>query len=170
MSRASAGILGSEYKSPYGAAKSGLIGFTRVLAIEGAEHNIMVNAIAPVAATRMLAVNMAQAEEERQLDPAALAMMHAVASKLDPALVSPVVAFLAHEDCPVTGEIYTAGAGQVARFFTARTKGYHHPALSIEDIRDHLAEIRDETGYTTPGHSGEEIAQLLQAIAVADTR
>ena len=163
----SAGILGSEHKSHYGAAKTGLIGFTRVLAIEGAEHNIRVNAIAPVAATRMLAVNMAQAEEERQLDPADLAMMHAVTNKLDPALVSPVVAFLAHEDCPVTGEIYTAGAGGVARFFIGRTEGYHHPALSIEDIRDHLTEIRDETGYTTTGHSGEEIAQLLQAIATS---
>ena len=165
----SAGVLGSEYKSHYGAAKSGLIGLTRVLAAEGAEHNIKVNAIAPVAATRMLAVNMAQAQQDagRRLDPADLAMMHAVTSKLDPALVSPVVSFLAHEDCPVTGEIYTAGAGGVARFFVGRTKGYYHPALSIEDVRDHLAEIRDETGYTTPGHSGAEIAQILQAIAGA---
>jgi NAD(P)-dependent dehydrogenase (short-subunit alcohol dehydrogenase family) len=165
----SAGILGSTHKSHYGAAKTGLIGFTRVLAIEGAEHNIRVNAIAPVAATRMLAVNMAQAEDDagRRLDPANLAMMHAVTSKLDPALVSPMVAFLAHEDCPVTGEIYTAGAGQVARFFTGRTKGYYEPSLSIEDVRDHLTEIRDETGYTTPGDSGEEIAQLLHAIATS---
>jgi NAD(P)-dependent dehydrogenase (short-subunit alcohol dehydrogenase family) len=163
----SAGILGSQYKSHYGAAKTGLIGFTRVLAAEGAEHNIRINAIAPVAATRMLAVNMAQAEEEQQFDPADLAMMHAVTSKLDPALVSPVVAFLAHEDCPVTGEIYTAGAGQVARFFTGRTKGYYHPQLSIEDVRDHLAEIRDENEYTTPGDSGEEIAELLHAIATS---
>lgn len=115
----------------------------------------------------MLAVNMAQAGEEQQLDPADLAMMNAVISKLDPALVSPVVAFLAHEDCPVTGEVYTAGAGQVARFFTGRTKGYYGPALSIEDVRDNLAEIRDETGYTTPGDSGEEIAQLLHAIATS---
>jgi NAD(P)-dependent dehydrogenase (short-subunit alcohol dehydrogenase family) len=162
-----AGILGTPYKSHYGAAKTGLIGFTRVLAAEGAEHNIRVNAIAPIAATRMLAVNMAQAEEDngRKLDPAALAMMQAVIARLDPALVSPVVTFLAHEDCPVTGEIYTAGAGQVARFFTGRTTGYYHSTLSIEDVRDHLAEIRDETGYTTPGDTGEEIAQLLQAIA-----
>ncbi|MBP2320406.1 NAD(P)-dependent dehydrogenase (short-subunit alcohol dehydrogenase family) [Kibdelosporangium banguiense] len=163
----SAGILGSTHKSHYGAAKTGLIGFTRVLAVEGAAHNIRVNAIAPIAATRMLAVTMAEGDNGRRLDPADLAMMHAVTSKLDPALVAPVVAFLAHEDCPVTGEIYTAGAGQVARFFTGRTKGYYRPDLSIEDVRDHLAEIRDETGYTVPEDSGGEIAQLLQAIAAS---
>jgi NAD(P)-dependent dehydrogenase (short-subunit alcohol dehydrogenase family) len=163
----SAGILGTPYKSHYGAAKTGLIGFTRILAAEGAENNIRVNAIAPIAATRMLAVNMAQAENDtgRKLDPAALAMMQAVTARLDPALVSPVVAFLAHEDCPVTGEVYTAGAGQVARFFTGRTAGYYHSTLTVEDIREHLAEIRDEAGYTTPGDAGEEIAQLLRAVA-----
>ncbi|WP_086663647.1 SDR family NAD(P)-dependent oxidoreductase [Lentzea kentuckyensis] len=162
-----AGILGSTHKSHYGAAKTGLIGLTRVLAVEGAGHNIKVNAIAPIAATRMLAMNTAEAEGAagRQRDPASIAMMHAVISKLDPALVAPVVAYLAHEECPVTGEIYTVGAGQVARYFIGRTRGYYHPELSIEDVRDHLAEIRDETGYTTPEDAGGEITQLLQAIA-----
>lgn len=159
-----AGILGTESKSNYGAAKAGLVGMTRVLAQEGARHGIKVNAIAPIAATRMLTHSMGEADE-RRLDPAAQAMMDAVTGKLDPALVSPVVAFLAHADCPVTGETYTAGAGQVARFFTGRTRGYHHPALSVEDVRDHLAEIRDETGFTTPANPGEEIAQLLRVIA-----
>lgn len=130
--------------------------------MEGAEHHIKVNAIAPVAATRMLTEHLG---DDSRLDPAALAVMNAVLGKLDPALVSPVVAFLAHEDCPVTGEIYTAGTGQVSRFFTARTPGYFHPALSIEDVRDHLAEIRDETGYTVPAGPREEIAELLRVIA-----
>ncbi|MFC4012558.1 SDR family NAD(P)-dependent oxidoreductase [Nonomuraea purpurea] len=158
-----AGLLGTARKSNYGAAKAGVVGLTRTLAQEGASHGIKVNAIAPIAATRMLTHSMGEAD--RQLTPEARAMMDAVAGKLDPALVSPVVAFLSHEDCPITGETYTAGAGQVARFFTGRTRGYYHPTLSIEDIRDHLSEIRDETGYTTPAEPGEEIAQLLQAIA-----
>ena len=50
-----AGILGAEGMSNYGAAKTGLIGFTRVLAAEGVDRNIKVNAIAPIAYTRMLA-------------------------------------------------------------------------------------------------------------------
>ncbi|MFI5798705.1 SDR family NAD(P)-dependent oxidoreductase [Streptomyces sp. NPDC051677] len=165
------GLLGSPRKSNYGTAKAGVAGLTRVLALEGAGHGIKANAIAPIAATRMLTQHLGDTADGRpRHDAATTAMMDAVVGSLDPALVSPVVAFLAHEDCPVTGEIYTAGAGQVARFFTGRTRGYHHPALSMEDVRDHLAEIRDETGYTVPDGPGEEIAQLLRVIAVQSQR
>ena len=157
-----AGLLGSTHKSNYGTAKAGVAGFTRVLALEGAEHGIQVNAVAPIAATRMLTQHL---DEDSRLAPAAKSMMDAIVGRLDPALVSPVVAFLAHEDCPVTGEVYTAGAGQVARFFTARTRGYHHPRLSIEDVREHLVEIRDEIGYTVPAGPAEEIAELIRVTA-----
>ena len=50
--------------------------------------------------------------------------------RLDPALVVPVVAYLAHTDCSVSGEIYTVGGGQVSRFFIDRTKGYYNPSLT----------------------------------------
>src|SRR5437868_9472097 len=43
------GLLGNFGQSNYGAAKMGLVGLTRVLAVEGAKSNIKVNAIAPVA-------------------------------------------------------------------------------------------------------------------------
>lgn len=48
--------------------------------------------------------------------------------KLDSALAAPAVAFLAHRDCPVSGEIYTVGAGHVARFFIGRTKSFSPPS------------------------------------------
>ena len=41
---------------------------------------------------------------------------------------------------------------------------FYRAALTVEDVRDHLADIRDETGYTTPADTGEELAQLLRAI------
>lgn len=78
--------------------------------------------------------------------------------------MSPVVALLAHADCPVTGEIYTAGAGQVSRFFIGRTRGYHNPALSVEDVAANMDTIRDETGYTVPAGPGDEMAELFAAI------
>ena len=161
-----AGILGAEHMSNYGAAKTGLIGLTRVLAAEGAKDGIKVNAIAPIAFTRMLTRSIDEAGDPD--DPAAQAVLDDLVgqyfSKLDPALVAPVVAFLTHADCPVTGEIYTVGAGHVARFFVGRTKGFYSPALSVEQVRDHLQEIRDETGYTVPGGPADEMTELFATI------
>jgi NAD(P)-dependent dehydrogenase (short-subunit alcohol dehydrogenase family) len=161
-----AGILGAEGMSNYGAAKTGLIGFTRVLAAEGADRNIKVNAIAPVAYTRMLAHSVDGAGQ--QDDASAQAVLDDLVGqylqKLDPALVAPVVAFLTHQVCPVSGEIYTVGAGHVARFFIGRTKGFYSPALSIEDVRDHLDEIRDEADYTVPAGPADEMSQLFSTI------
>ena len=139
------GILGNFGQSNYGAAKMGLVGLTRVLAAEGARNNIKVNAIAPVARTRMT--------EE---------LLGAMAERLDPALVSPVVAWLVHEDCPVTGEIYSAAGGRIARMFVGLTEGYYNPKLTLEDVRDHFDQIRDETGYIVPSGPGDEFAQLLK--------
>ncbi|WP_231117948.1 SDR family NAD(P)-dependent oxidoreductase [Mycobacterium colombiense] len=161
-----AGILGAARMSNYGSAKTGLIGLTRVLAAEGADHNIKVNAIAPIAYTRMLAHSVDGAAQPD--DPAAQAVLDDLVGqylqKLDPALVAPVAAFLTHRDCPVSGEIYTVGAGHVSRFFIGRTKGFYRPGLSIEDVRDHLAEIRDETGYTVPGGTADEMSELFATI------
>jgi NAD(P)-dependent dehydrogenase (short-subunit alcohol dehydrogenase family) len=161
-----AGILGAERMSNYGAAKTGLIGFTRVLAAEGADHDIKVNAIAPIAYTRMLAHSVDGAG--RQDNASAQAVLDDLVGqylqKLDPALVAPVVAFLTHQECPVSGEIYTVGAGHVARFFVGRTTGFYSPELSIEDVRDHLDQIRDEAGYTVPGGPADEMSALFATI------
>ena len=68
--------------------------------------------------------------------------------RMSPELVAPMVAFLAHEDCPVSGEIYAAGFGRFARIFIASTPGYVHPEArpTIEDVAEHWAAINDEPG------------------------
>jgi NAD(P)-dependent dehydrogenase (short-subunit alcohol dehydrogenase family) len=139
------GILGNFGQSNYGAAKMGLVGFTRVLAAEGAKYNIKVNAIAPVARTRMT---------EELLGP--------LADKLDPKLVSPIVAWLVHEDVPVTGEVYSAAGGRIARFFIGLTEGYYSPTLTLEDVRDNFEQIRNEEGYIVPTGPADEFGQLMK--------
>jgi NAD(P)-dependent dehydrogenase (short-subunit alcohol dehydrogenase family) len=167
-----AGILGAERMSNYGAAKTGLIGFTRVLAAEGAGRNIKVNAIAPIAYTRMLAHSIDGAGQQAlENDASAQAILADLTAqylkKLDPALVAPVAAFLTHRDCPVSGEIYTVGAGHVARFFVGRTKGFYSPELSVEAVRDHFHEIRDDADYSVPGGPADEIAELFATIVAS---
>jgi NAD(P)-dependent dehydrogenase (short-subunit alcohol dehydrogenase family) len=143
-----AGLFGNFGQSNYGAAKMGLVGLTRVLAVEGAKNNIKVNAIAPVAKTRMT---------EDLLGP--------IADKLLPESVTPVVVFLAHDDCPVTGEVYTLGGGRVARVFLGVTKGIFDPNLTVETVRDRFAEIRDEEGYEVPPTMNDELRIALKSLS-----
>ena len=88
---------------------------------EGAAHGIKVNAVMPAAITRMAGRS---ADETEALDAADATTSAAMA----PELVAPMVAFLAHEDCPVSGEIYAAGGGRFARIFIAMTPGYVQPS------------------------------------------
>jgi NAD(P)-dependent dehydrogenase (short-subunit alcohol dehydrogenase family) len=141
------GILGNFGQANYGAAKMGLVGFTNVLAIEGAKHNIKANAIAPIAFTRMTADLMPGLDE-----------------KLQPEKVTPVVIYLGHESCEVTGEVYSVGGGTVSRYFVGLTDGYVNTELSAEDVRDNLAEIRDEAGYQVLTNNGQELKKLFSKL------
>jgi NAD(P)-dependent dehydrogenase (short-subunit alcohol dehydrogenase family) len=135
-----AGLFGNFGQTNYGAAKAGLVGMTKVLALESFKYGIRANVVAPIAATAMSA-GILDAEWERRLQPR---------------LVAPAVAWLAHEDCPVTGEILAAAAGRVARIFIAETAGIYSPELTVEDIRDGWTEIVSEEGYAVPvGAEGE---------------
>jgi NAD(P)-dependent dehydrogenase (short-subunit alcohol dehydrogenase family) len=129
----STGMFGLAANTSYAAAKAAVIGLTRSLAVAGNAHGIRVNLIAPAAATRMAGPGSE--------DPA-----------MSPALVAPMGAFLAHKSCPVSGEIYVAGAGRFARLFIASSPGYSHAgsAPTIEDVARNWAEINDEAGYYIP--------------------
>jgi NAD(P)-dependent dehydrogenase (short-subunit alcohol dehydrogenase family) len=138
----STGIFGLPENLSYATAKAAVIGLTRSLTLEGAGHGIKVNLIAPAAFTRMAGQPADEADFPGDAGPLPMA----------PELVAPMVAFLAHEDCPVSGEIYTAGAGRFARIFIASTPGYLHRTgtPSMEDVAEHWGAINDEEGYTVP--------------------
>ncbi|MGD9998611.1 MAG: SDR family oxidoreductase [Ilumatobacteraceae bacterium] len=139
-----AGIFGNFGQTNYGAAKMGVVGFTRVLAVEGAKYDIKANAIAPLALTRMTEN-----------------IMGGLGDKLDPALISPIVTYLAHEDCPVSGTLYSVGGGRVAQVFLGETKGYFKAGLTPEDLRDNWDQVVDRDGYAVPSNLGEETALFL---------
>jgi len=127
----SSGLFGLPTNTSYATAKAGILGLTRSLALRGAEHGIKVNAIAPAAATRMGGDTS---------DPA-----------MAPELAAPMVAWLAHDDCPVSGEVYAAGAGRFARLFVAQAPGWvADDRPTVEDVAAHWSEINAETGYEVP--------------------
>ena len=141
----STGMLGLPANLSYATAKGGVVGMTRSLATAGRKHGITVNAIAPAAFTRMAG----PATDE--------------VAQMSSDLVAPMVAFLAHESCPVTGEIYAAGAGRFARLFIAATPGYVHAdgEPTIEDVAAGGAANNDESGYSVPASLMEWSAGFL---------
>lgn len=140
----SSGIFGNFGQANYGAAKMGLVGFMRVLAVEGAKYNIRANAIAPLAFTRMT---------EDLLGP--------ISEKLDPKFVAPLVTYLVHESCAATGRVFSAGGGRVAEIFIGEAPGFYDPELSPESVADNWDAITDREGYVVPASSSEETALYL---------
>jgi NAD(P)-dependent dehydrogenase (short-subunit alcohol dehydrogenase family) len=130
----SAGLYGNFGQVNYSTAKMGLIGMARTIATEGARFNIKANTVAPGAYTRMTEGLIPEKAAER----------------LKPDLVSPVVAWLCHEDCPVTGQVFQVGGGRVARVFVAETKGYWNTAMTPEDVVANFDTITDETDFIVP--------------------
>jgi NAD(P)-dependent dehydrogenase (short-subunit alcohol dehydrogenase family) len=119
------GLYGNHGVANYAAAKAGLVGLANVVALEGAADGVLCNVIVPSAVTRMA----------EGLDISAYPPM-------GPELVAPVVGLLAHDACPVTGEMLIAVAGRVARAVVAETPGVHRPSWSIEDVAAQLDAIR----------------------------
>lgn len=144
------GLFGNFGQANYGAAKAGLAGLTRVLAIEGAGHGITANAIAPIASTRMT--------ED---------LLGELASRVSPETVSPIVAYLAHEECTVNGNIYSVAGGRVARIVTVETSGVVLPEITAESFRDHVGEIEQPGmhGYHQPVSLDDETTIIAKALA-----
>ena len=128
----STGLLGLPGNTAYATAKGAVLGLARSLALAGRDLGLKVNLLAPAATTRMAA--------------------GARGPELPAEAVAPMAAFLAHEDCPVTGEILTAGGGRFGRLFLASTEGHAVEGAepTIESVASHWSEITDEAGYSVP--------------------
>jgi NAD(P)-dependent dehydrogenase (short-subunit alcohol dehydrogenase family) len=121
------GLYGNHSCVNYGVSKAGTIGLNNIVAIEGAERNVTSNIILPGAVTRM-----AEGLDTSQY-PA-----------MGPELVAPVVGWLAHESCSITGEMLISVAGRVARAFVAETEGVFRPHWSIDNVAEEIDAIRDK--------------------------
>src|ERR1700761_1417112 len=120
------GLYGNHGVANYAAAKAGVIGLSNVAALEGAPEGVTSNVIVPAAVTRMAA----------GIDPSA-------SPPMGPDLVAPVAGWLAHESCSVSGELFIALAGRVARAVIAESPGVCRPSWTVEDVGTHLDAIRN---------------------------
>ncbi len=122
----------------YGAAKGAVFGLTRNLATEGSPLGIRVNAIAPRAYTRMSASHSDTLATVLSMPKE---VMDEINASMPPELCSPAAVFLAHESCPLNGEILQVGMGGVARIAVVHTPGISKSPLTAEDIAENLEEI-----------------------------
>jgi NAD(P)-dependent dehydrogenase (short-subunit alcohol dehydrogenase family) len=120
------GIYGNRNVVNYSVAKAGLIGLSNVVAIEGGPLGVKSNIIIPTAVTRM-----SEGIDTSQFPP------------MVPEMVAPVVGWLAHESCSISGEMLMSVAGRVARAFVAETEGVYLPAATIEQVAENIEAIRD---------------------------
>lgn len=121
-----AGTYGEKMLAGYAVAKAGLIGLSNVLAMEGAGQGVQCNAIVPSAETRL--------SEGRDTS---------MFPDMRPELVAPMVAWLCHESCTVSGELPVALAGRIARAYVAETAGVYQPEWTVEQIASRWGEIAD---------------------------
>jgi NAD(P)-dependent dehydrogenase (short-subunit alcohol dehydrogenase family) len=126
----SGSMAGFAWQTAYAASKAGVFAFTRSLAAEGEEHGIKANIVIPGALTRM--VLAAQAETSPWIAKAR--------DQMPPEIVSPAVAFLAHERCPFTGECVESMGGHVSRLYLARTPGFTDLCMTLETMAERWQE------------------------------
>jgi NAD(P)-dependent dehydrogenase (short-subunit alcohol dehydrogenase family) len=159
MTSSVAGIYGNLNVVNYAVSKTGLLGLTNLIALEGASVGIKANAILPGALTRM-------ADGAAQLDTSAFP------PSMAPEYVAPMVALLCHESCPVTGEYYIAMAGRLARAYFAETRGVVRDQWTVEDVAANLDAIREpENSLIFPTMTGftDHISRTLQMAKTGST-
>lgn len=120
------GLYGSHGVANYAVSKAGMVGLSNVVALEGAAEGVTCNVIIPAAVTRM-----AEGLDISDYPP------------MGSELVAPVVGWLAHECCSITGEMLIGIAGRVARTVVAETPGVYRSSWSIEHVADQMDAIRD---------------------------
>lgn len=142
-----AGLHGNHGMTSYSAAKAALIGLMRALAVEGRSRDVLVNAVAPYAATQMTEPYLAGD----------------IASMLRPEQVAPLMAWLVSADCGIAGEIFVVGGGWVRRAAIVENAGAPIPVGEDSQQFTALADgLRDMTSGQEFCHANASFADFLR--------
>ncbi len=147
-----AGIYGNFGQANYSAAKLALVGLSNTLAIEGEKKNVRVNTIAPIAASRLTETILPKDMLEN----------------LKPEYVTPLVAWLAHEDCKENGGLYEVGGGYFGKLRFERTEGKLFKLgreISPEAVRNAWDDVTDWKKVTHPANITESLGTVMSNLS-----
>jgi NAD(P)-dependent dehydrogenase (short-subunit alcohol dehydrogenase family) len=156
----SAGLFGQPLEAHYAAAKTGLLGLTNVIALEGAPYGILANTVLPFGFSRMVS--------ETVNDPEYLRTSQFL-NAIQPELVVPLVVFLASRACDYSHHNYSACAGRFARVFVGLGDGWlAKPGSSptADDIAAHITELSATTPFTVPMSIFDEISGIFERLSI----
>ncbi|KAL2686907.1 hypothetical protein Neosp_004450 [[Neocosmospora] mangrovei] len=150
-------MFGSAQQSTYGPAKLALMGLAKSIAIEGKEHNILVNTVAPMAYTPGSAAFVQDEQTQTFME-----------TNMPARDVATTVAWLVHESSEVNGETVAAVNRLVTRIFLAESNGYFGPAdqdWTVESVRDNWQKVIDVTEFAVPTDIAEFGPKIFQRLA-----
>lgn len=144
------GLYGKADNVTYAMCKAGFMGLSNTAAIEGQHANVRSNLIVPAAVTRM-----SDGIDTTKFPP------------MEPEQVAPMVAYLCHENCEATGEMYVAMGGRLGRAWVAENAGVFQPEWALEEVAQQFTDIREagET-LTFPPVPDGQLAHLLHGFGM----
>jgi NAD(P)-dependent dehydrogenase (short-subunit alcohol dehydrogenase family) len=157
----SAGMFGQPMEAHYAAAKTGLVGLSNVIAIEGAAHGILSNTVLPTGFSRMVTETVG---DEKFLSESGF--MRAIRAEL----VVPLVVFLASRACDFTHRNYSACAGRYARVFVGLGQGWIAESESdptADDIEAHLSDVSATDPYLVPESIVDEVLDVCDRLGIS---
>lgn len=157
----SAGNFGQPSEAHYAAAKTGLVGLSNVIAIEGAAHGILSNTVLPTGFSRMVTETVGDEKFLRESG-----FMRAIRAEL----VVPVVSLLASRACEFTHRNYSACAGRYARVFVGLSEGWVADAETeptAEDILAHLDEVSATDNFIVPDSIVDEVLEVCDRLGIS---
>ncbi len=146
---ASGAVWGLRGQSAYAACKAGVMGLTRTLAREGRYHGVQVNCALPWAVT------------DRSPDRSGEEFGLIIDAHIRPENVAPAVIWLAHEDCPATGESFTVDGPRMARLGWVASQGHTDLNPTPESYRDNWEQVMDLADFTVPTSTNDHMRNTV---------